>query len=90
MKKAIECAIEGGYDEKKRLTALGVLKSIHEMLLDPLFWRSLGKQQGWKSVTIGGVEQIKGSNNWWSKWHDLIDHIADGKSIDSFFEQLLK
>lgn len=29
-------------------------------------------------------------NAWQSYWHDFIDHLAEGKDADSFFNELLK
>lgn len=58
-------------------------------LLDPLFWQALGRAMGWDSATLthfgNGYQHY---STWQSKWHKLIDHLADGGSIESFFETL--
>lgn len=33
---------------------------------------------------------IKTTKNWLTKWHSFIDHLAEGKDIDSFFSNLIK
>lgn len=53
-------------------------------LLDPEFWKALGKSIGW---TYNDHECI-GCTEWIDKWHALIDHVADNKSIESYFETL--
>ncbi len=56
----------------------------YKYLLDPLFWEALGKAEKW--------EEYEGNDEYpvyRDKWHQFIDHIFEGKSIDSFFEELL-
>ena len=48
-----------------------------EILLDPEFWRCLGESLGWEE---GG---------WLYHWHRYIDHIAEGRNTEEFFENLL-
>lgn len=76
------------------------------LLLDPLFWQALGKQQGWNfHCEVCGWEKEKNDNHWYCKqcermetfnigwlhhWHSFIDHIANGGDIDDFFNNLLK
>jgi len=51
----------------------------HEVaLLDPEFWKCLGKSEGWTY------------DEWLYRWHELIDHLAKEKDIDSFFNGILK
>lgn len=57
-----------------------------EIVLDPLFWQSLGKGLGWKPLGADG----DGNDNWLYYWHRFIDHLASGKDIDSFFTNLMK
>ena len=68
--------------------------SLSTILLDPLFWQALGKQQewGWDEVIAsnGGFSLEVPSLEWVFHWHSLIDHIAEGKSIDDFFNNLIK
>lgn len=121
MEKAIEKAIEGGYPHRWYIPS-GMdfheqveftkreFKEPEEILLDPLFWQCLGKQQGWKeNVWICHIDGVIDGHNvtndekcdfcktpvscgkeWVFKMHRLIDHIIEGKSVDSFFEELLK
>ena len=102
MENAIKKAIEGGYrssefpNYRSRTAILsyrdyekGGAYSIEQMkwsdiLLDPLFWQALGNNQGW-----GFYEEKIEEDEWRDKWHNFIDHLAEGKSINSFFENLL-
>ncbi len=52
IKQALEKSIQGGYDESKRLTSLGIMKGVHEMILDVEFWQALGKSEGWGGSVI--------------------------------------
>lgn len=65
----------------------GATMSVNDILLDPLFWQALGKAEGWKEDDLVYLPRCQ---TWSWKWHRFIDHIADGKSIDSFFGELLK
>jgi len=47
MENAIKKSIEGGYSWEQRKNALDTIKATSDILLDPLFWQALGKQQGW-------------------------------------------
>lgn len=49
------------------------------VFFDPQFWQALGKSLGWKNEF--------GPGTWLRFWHNFIDHLAEGKSIESFFEQ---
>jgi len=64
-------------------------------LLNPLFWQALGKKMGWKEVKneslsktddFGGFYYLQ---EWLKHWHRFIDHLAEGKDIESFFIQFL-
>lgn len=60
-----------------------------KILLDPLFWQALGKVERWNSMQVnahGGREY----HEWLYQWHKFIEHIAEGKDIDSFFTNLLQ
>lgn len=66
-------------------------------LLDPEFWRCLGKTEGW-SKNIGenkGKQLVKlnshvyCADDWQSYWFLFIDHLASGGNADDFFKQLL-
>ena len=58
--------------------------SVNEIFLDPLFWQSLGKAMGWRQ----DEDQWGDRAEWVSQWHRFIDHLADGKDAESFFEGL--
>lgn len=76
MKNAILKAIEGGMS---RTIYFRHGEYIEELaLLHPIFWQSLGKQQGWVDRT------------WNTRWHQFIDHIAEGGTADGFFAALIK
>lgn len=88
---AIKRAIESGYRPILRGGFTGEENwNIEKILLDPKFFQCLGVAEGWKEgVKINGVIKVKGSG-WWCKWHDFIDALADGKTAETFFEELLK
>lgn len=96
MKQAIQKAIEGGY--KMRRTARGVSETEptardlgrhwRSLVLDPLFWQSLGKALGW---TIEAEDSIwKDQEEWKMAWHRFLDHLTAGKDPEEFFTNLLK
>lgn len=87
--------------EMKRLN----LFTIKQSALDPLFWQSLGKALGWKdyeTCRYGCQWDFDGegcshdlpptvrSPFWRWNWHRFIDHLAEGKEVEEFFNQLLK
>lgn len=68
-----------------------------EICFDPLFWQALGKSFGkenemlefniWSSVSSSDISKTY----WWvAQWHMFIDHLAEGKDPEEFFNQLLK
>lgn len=91
IQQAIEKAIEGGWTPdipelyEKEYTLIA--PDFEYIFLDPSFWVSLGKALGWdkedEKVKAYGVEKT-----WLRMMHRLIDHLASGKDIESFFEQL--
>lgn len=71
--------------------------SKNAILLDPLFWKALGKSVGWKDVERydkeGGFSSIKGwirIEGWVNNWHHFINHLAEGEDAESFFNELIK
>lgn len=89
MEQAIKCATEGGYPYKKQdgwVEGTAMLL----MLLDPIFWCALGKQQMWHKAQPYAANPYLWEDGWMRHWHELIDHIADGGNIDDFFNELLK
>lgn len=102
IQEAIEKAIEGGWNyEKRHMTNLFGAPPIeviaHELsrqgylgwsLLDPAFWQSLGKSLGWSEKPLGtgtgpGANHSRGHLY---HWHRLIDHLASGGTIETYFE----
>lgn len=68
-----------------------------QMVSKPLFWQALGNSLGW--FYPDGRSVAKYTNNdpkrtqkdmWLWHWHRFIDHLAEGKDIDIFFNDLLK
>lgn len=82
--EAIQHAIVGGYPRESDY--LDTYCS-HGMLLDPLFWKCLGRTQGWNIYICKQGEILP--NSWLWYWHNFIDHIADGGTTEDFFRQLL-
>jgi hypothetical protein len=77
----------------------------HVILLDPLFWQCLGKAMGWGNVCgdcetgilnkycksgwhDNDTTKVK-EDMWKIYWHNFIDHIADGRDVDTFFNNLI-
>ena len=99
MDKALDKAIEGNYTLEQRKNSLGILKSVYEMLWDPEFWQALGRAEGWDIEDNNKLETIKKSGGlsmpismykWNRQWHTLVEYMSTGKSIDDFFNKLLK
>lgn len=96
MNEVVKLAIENGwrpvfvkqfYRFEQQLFAPGMNDedrtfAISSIVLDPLFWQALDKACGW---TANGNKHA-----WLAWWHLLIDHLAEGKDADSFFEELIK
>lgn len=61
--------------------------NINYYLLNPLFWKSLGKHEGWKE---GRRIIYRLKNEWEEKQFELIGYINMGKNIDNFFKLILK
>lgn len=91
MEKALGLAImKGGYEKpaKKLNDEFDIWENDYNaILLDPLFWISLGKAEGWPEQTYHHPDV---DPNWRAYWHRLIDHIAEGKDIGSFFDEIIK
>ena len=94
IQEAIEKAIEGGYtidpfhDPSRPIQA--------QYLLETSFWEALGRALGWnnETITVHAVENGKPTivtriqQHWLSHWQRFIDHIAAGKTPESFFESM--
>jgi hypothetical protein len=92
MKNAIEKAIEGGFEPSH------VNWEDHdwkEFCWSPKFWQCLGKALGGMQITIKKSSLVKEHIrtkrfSWKRRWHGFIDWLAEGKSPDEFFTNLLK
>lgn len=89
MEKAIKIATQNGYYTT-------FFDKDTDVLLDPLFWQALGKGLGWKEYATweewdsDGKEHTVRELYWRFQWHRLITFLAEGKDINSFFEELIK
>lgn len=77
------------------VTATGLPRGlpITQVLLDPAFWRAFIKSRGCICGTHGALHTdqcpcSKHEKSWQYLWHRLIDHLAENKSVESFFETL--
>lgn len=74
----------------------GVMLSLWDIVNQPLFWQCLGKGMGWTleehypDSSCGRCMCCPSVNcqEWKYHWHALIDHLAEGKDITSYFEGL--
>lgn len=100
--QAIRDAVEGGYVPKyvtdDFFFTFGKDGSIGQnrrelsgIFLDPAFWQALGKARGWGFDDAfhdqGMLEQQYGTE-WKYRWHRFIDHLSQGKDIESFFASI--
>ncbi len=82
--------------DSPRQTAMRVYTE--KIFLDPLFWHALGKSLGWDKIDTQKAEMIRKSGGiprnigyyTLQKWYSFIDHLAEGKDAESFFNELLK
>ena len=101
IQQTIQKAIEGGYKGGGREFLTADIESWRNQVLvflDPLFWQALGKILGWEKQFGNYSEKEtkrlleKGAliPRWLYQWHRFIDHLAEGKSVESFFRELEK
>lgn len=60
------------------------------ILLDPEFFKALGRGLGWKEHYTkwdGEGEQYR--KKWLVEWHSLIDTLANGGTIEEFFTKIM-
>lgn len=94
IQQAIQKAIEGGWKTiRKNLdgspSAIKETQEIHQVLLDPLFWQSLGSALGWeKEDKINYLSVSFTRKSWFYYWHRLLDYLSSGRTIEKFFEEL--
>lgn len=88
MEKAIQKAISGGYVTGfmyDRLAKIDPLGAAEILFLDPKWWQSLVRADQESGDSEQFVKDVA-----LARWHRFIDHLAEGKDINSFFEELLK
>jgi len=94
LRRITELALAGGWDS---VASKGIdrLKA-YFFLIDPEFWKALGKSLGWNiqekqytdtSKSTSTSEYI--TDGWLFQQHALTDHLAEGGDVTSFFEELL-
>ena len=91
VKEAIEKAKKKGYFWDNECEY--VCDASH--IVNKHFWQALGKSMGWceGKVAQGGGEctdcsDMNCENNHFVYWHKLIDHLAEGGSIEDYFKDL--
>src|SRR5215475_14568830 len=58
-------------------------ESVQKVLHDPIFWFALGWSLGWHEKNCLEYDL------WWRQpWHRFIDHAAEGKPPEAFFEHI--
>lgn len=88
------------FNQHAHISALNLV-GYKVIFLDPLFWQSLGKAMGWRYKAYkNGAWQTEDEDldimsdtpfrhpEWLYQWHKFIDHLAEGKDINSFFKNL--
>jgi hypothetical protein len=55
-----------------------------QIFLDPLFWQALSQALNWVACREAGLAP----NDWLANWHRFVNHLADGRDVESFFESL--
>jgi hypothetical protein len=96
IQQAIEKAIEGGFSSQVAIEHVEDLKShktltIHDygwVFVREDFWMSLGKAMEWENNVYVEGKGIRDVKEWLYQWHRFIDHLAEGKDAESFFESL--
>ena len=100
LEKAIEDAMGAGYVPswiKESTTehwfgfSQNQTMSISQTILDPQFWQCLGKSRGWeKRITFYNsfIDGKENNDQWRLEMHRFIDALAEGRTIESFFESL--
>lgn len=97
--KIIEDAIKGGWNDypAPALQWLFDNNAISEekALLDPSFWKAVGKTRGWKPSGVYSSNVHRGikdgywrDHQWKISWHRFIDHLADGLTIEEALSKL--
>ena len=98
--QAFAQAIEAGYEPKlerfaeiEGASALQIAVAMSaDVLLDPDFWRALGRARRWPADDAIDPKMTMGEwqkQRWLGRWHAFIDHLAAGKDAESFFRALM-
>ncbi len=87
--------------EELRLHPLGHCKSLSELVLDPEVWKAVGKKEGWggacgycyastiqKCIKYQVCENSEVIDLWQAHMHQMIDALADGKSLEEYITTL--
>jgi len=87
---AIKDAIKGGYQSHDALSFLSGLPEYAkaQIWIDPEFWQALGKAREWRQhENTTAKDKVLGryGPEWRVQWHRFIDHLAEGKDIETFF-----
>lgn len=71
---------------------------LQEIVLDPKFWEAVGKVEGWGSTSDNPdrtfyLHKTKNKEvlinvDYQNKMHQMIDHLADGGTIESYIKTL--
>jgi len=62
-----------------------------EVLLEPKAWIANGKVEGWNNCAHDTKETCdKCTPQWMDKMHEMIDHLAQGKDIESYISSLFE
>lgn len=90
--EALVDAINGGYEWGKRRDLMAGVSAIQALaLLDPDFWKCLGKTRGWElkyfkcGVSCGNMIP---AGDWKANMHGLIDALAQGETIESYLSSI--
>lgn len=88
LEEVIQKTIEGGY-VVPTISIFNIANAfdIRHCVLDPKFWQSFGKAMGWGYTENVDPSEHHSQEEWLDQWHNFIDHLAEGKDIESFFEQ---
>lgn len=83
MDNAIRKAMDGGWHPDYTIDPLWFASGDDKaskalMLMDVTFWKCLGIKLSWHE------------GQWLKQWHLFVDHIAAGKDVDKYFNELLK
>lgn len=97
IEQAIRDAVEkGGYPKAGNLKGVYDSRAYAAILLDRAFWAALGRARGWPEEKDNAGE-TRGDGQWHQtytlnssleNWHRFINHLAEGKTAEEFFQSL--